>query len=76
MCLWFPENDRRNHPMYSDSYNIQSAVDTDTHLIVTHDVINAGHDRERLLPIAKAAKAALRRSEMSAVADKGYFSSR
>ena len=56
VCLRFPENDRRNHPMYSDSYNIQSAVDTDTHLIVTHDVINAGHDREQLTPMAKAAK--------------------
>ena len=28
-------------------YNAQAAVDTETHLIVTHDVINDGHDRER-----------------------------
>lgn len=57
-------------------YNSQSAVDTETHLIVAHDVINAGHDREQLSPMAKAAKAALERDEMSAVADKGYFSGR
>ncbi|WP_254604372.1 integrase core domain-containing protein [Leisingera sp. ANG59] len=57
-------------------YNAQSAVDTETHLIVAHDVINAGHDREQLSPMAKAAKAALGRDEMSAVADKGYFSGR
>ncbi|MDU9005334.1 transposase [Sedimentitalea todarodis] len=57
-------------------YNAQSAVDTETHLIVTHDVINAGHEREQLSPMAKAAKAALGRDEMCAVADKGYFSGR
>lgn len=57
-------------------YNAQSAVDAETHLILTHDVINAGHDREQLSPMAKAAKAALGRGEMSAVADKGYFSGR
>lgn len=57
-------------------YNAQAAVDAETHLIVTHDVINEGHDREQLSPMAKGAKAALGRDEMSAVADKGYFSGR
>ena len=57
-------------------YNAQAAVDTETHLIVTHDVINAGHDREQLSPMAKEAKAVLGCDEMSAVADKGYFSGR
>jgi transposase len=57
-------------------YNAQAAVDAETHLIVTHDVINDGHDREQLSPMAKGAKAALGRDEMSAVADKGYFSGR
>ena len=57
-------------------YNAQAAVDAETHLIVTHDVINAGHDREQLSPMARGAKAALGRDEMSAVADKGYFSGR
>jgi len=57
-------------------YNAQAAADTETHLIVTHDVINDGHDREQLSPMAKAAKTALGRDEMRAVADKGYFSGR
>ncbi len=57
-------------------YNAQAAADTETHLIVTHDVINDGHDREQLSPMAKAAKAALGRDEIRAVADKGYFSGR
>ncbi len=57
-------------------YNAQAAVDAETHLIVTHDVINDGHDREQLSPMARAAKTALGRDEMSAVADKGYFSGR
>lgn len=57
-------------------YNAQAAVDTETHLIVTHDVINSGHDRDQLAPMATEAKAALGRDEMSAIADKGYFSGR
>ena len=57
-------------------YNAQAAVDTETHLIVTHDVINAGHDREQLSSMAKGAKTALGCQKMSAVADKGYFSGR
>ena len=42
-------------------YNAQAAADIETHLIVTHDVINDGHDREQLSPMAKKAKAALGR---------------
>ena len=57
-------------------YNAQAAADAETHLIVTHDVINAGHDRDQLAPMAKGAKATLGRDEMSVVADKGYFSGR
>jgi len=57
-------------------YNVQAAADTETHLIVTHDVINDGHDREQLSPMAKEAKAALERDEIRVLADKGYFSGR
>ena len=57
-------------------YNAQAAADTETHLVVTHDVINDGHDREQLSPMATKAKAALGRDEMRVVADKGYFSGR
>ncbi len=57
-------------------YNAQAAVEPESHLIVAHDVINAGHDRDQLAPMALEAKAALGRDEMSVVADKGYFSGR
>ena len=55
-------------------YNVQAAVDTESHLIVAHDVINSGHDRDQLAPMATEAKIALGRDEISAIADKGYFS--
>ncbi|QXI65808.1 hypothetical protein CP157_03600 (plasmid) [Paracoccus marcusii] len=57
-------------------YNVQTAVDTETHLIVAHEVTNQGHDRDLLVPMAKAAKDVLRRDEMHVLADKGYFSGR
>ena len=56
-------------------YNVQSAVDTETHLIVAHEVTNKGFDRDQLAPMAKAAKEALGRDDLHAIADKGYFSS-
>ena len=37
-------------------YNVQVAVDTEHHLIVTHEVTNAGSDRSQLSPMAKAGK--------------------
>lgn len=33
-------------------YNVQSAVDTETHLIVAHEVTNKGFDRDQLAPMA------------------------
>jgi transposase len=41
------------------SYNVQSAVNTETHLIVAHEVTNQGFDRDQLSPMAIAAKATL-----------------
>ena len=55
-------------------YNAQCAVDTETHIIVSHDVTNKGFDRDQLSPLAIAAKEALGRDELHALADKGYFS--
>jgi len=55
-------------------YNVQVAVETKHHLIVTHEVINEGSDRAQLSPMAMAAKAALRVEKLDAVADRGYFS--
>lgn len=50
-------------------YNVQSAVDTGTHLIVAHEVTNQGFDRDQLALMAKAAKAALGRKNLHVVAD-------
>src|SRR5215471_5162982 len=33
-------------------YNVQTAVDVEHHLIVAHEVTNAGHDRTQLVPMA------------------------
>lgn len=55
-------------------YNVQNAVDTETHIIVTHEVTNQGYDRDQLHPMATAAKDALGRDDLHAIADKGYFS--
>ena len=37
-------------------YNVQVAVDTKHHLIVTHEVTNVGTDRSQLASMAKEAK--------------------
>jgi transposase len=54
-------------------YNVQTAVDTENHLIVHHDVTNVGSDRSQLASTAKAAKAVLGVDTLEAVADRGYF---
>ena len=56
-------------------YNVQAAVDTENHLIVAHDVVTTGSDREQLSRMSKAAKDALKRETIDVVADRGYFSS-
>jgi transposase len=54
-------------------YNVQVAVDTEHHLIVTHEVTNVGSDRSQLARVAKEAKATLQAQTLDAVADRGYF---
>jgi len=54
-------------------YNVQVAVDTEHHLIVTHEVTNVGSDRSQLANVAKDAKAVLQVDKLQAVADRGYF---
>jgi transposase len=56
-------------------YNVQAAVDTKHHLIVTHDVTNVGNDRAQLTKMAAAARAEMGKTKMQAIADRGYFSS-
>jgi len=55
-------------------YNVQVAVDTKHHLIVTHEVTNDGSDRAQLATIASQAKEVLGVDELEAVADRGYYS--
>ena len=56
-------------------YNVQTAVDTKHHLIVTHDVTNVGTDRSQLASVAREAKAAIATESLDVVADRGYFNS-
>jgi transposase len=56
-------------------YNVQVAVDTEHHLIVTHEVTNVGSDRAQLAHVAQETKATLQTEKLEAVADRGYFSS-
>ena len=55
-------------------YNVQAAVDARHHLIVAHDVTNVGHDRAELARMATQAKDAMGHDQITAVADRGYFS--
>ena len=55
-------------------YNVQTAVDTNHHLIVANYVTNAVSDRCELSTIAKLAQEALGKQEMIVLADKGYYS--
>jgi transposase len=54
-------------------YNVQTAVDTEHHLIVHHEVTNVGSDRSQLANAAKATKEVLGVDRLEAVADRGYF---
>jgi transposase len=54
-------------------YNVQTAVDTKNHLIVTHEVTNVGSDRQQLKKMAEAAREALGTEKLTAIADRGYY---
>jgi transposase len=56
-------------------YNVQTAVDTQHHLIVAHEVTNVGSDRDQLSSMAKQAREAMASGTLSVVADRGYFKS-
>ena len=56
-------------------YNVQVAVDTENHLIITHEVTNSGSDRSQLAKVGKQAKAVLGVDTLEAVADRGYYNS-
>jgi transposase len=54
-------------------YNVQTAVDARHHLIVEHDVTNNGSDRDQLSDMAKKARTAIGTTQLTAIADRGYF---
>ena len=54
-------------------YNVQTAVETKHHLIVTHEVTNVGSDRAQLSKMALAAREAMGKKKLRAFADRGYF---
>ncbi|POA31769.1 MULTISPECIES: IS1182 family transposase [unclassified Pseudomonas] len=56
-------------------YNVQTAVDTQHHLIVAHEVTNVGSDRDQLRSMARQAREAIASDTLSVVADRGYFKS-
>ncbi len=56
-------------------YNVQVAVETENHLIITHEVTNSGSDGAQLARVGQAAKAVMQADTLQAVADRGYFNS-
>jgi len=65
----------QSHSAYTVGYNVQSAVDTEHHLIVAHEVTNVGIDKGHLGSMAGKARKALGAETIEALADRGYFKS-
>ncbi|CAM5196351.1 IS1182 family transposase [Alishewanella longhuensis] len=55
------------------SYNVQTAVDAKHHLIVAHEVTNIP-DRGQLTTVTKLAQEAVGKTDITVLADKGYYS--
>jgi transposase len=56
-------------------YNVQTVVDTKNHLIVAHEVTNTGSDRAQLSAMGQAAREAMGKRRLKAIADRGYYNS-
>ena len=54
-------------------YNVQTAVDAQHHLIVAHEVITEGVDRDQLSRMAEQAREATGIEDLTVVADRSYF---
>ena len=55
-------------------YNLQAAVDTDSHIVVAHEVLNLSHDRTSLATMGRQAAEATGADTLTVLADRGYFS--
>jgi len=53
-------------------YNVQSAVDTDSGLIIHHEVTDEGDDRRQLYPMAQQTKTELDQEMLTVLAEGGY----
>ncbi len=53
-------------------YNVQTAVDEETGLIIHHEVTDEGSDNRQLQPMAQAAKTELKADKLTLLADAGY----
>ena len=53
-------------------YNVQSAVDADSGMIIHHQVTDEGEDRRQLYPMAQQTKAELDQETLNVLADGGY----
>jgi transposase len=56
-------------------YNVQTAVETEHHLIVTHEVINQNNDRDCLTAMGTQARTEMGVEDLEVVADRGYYKS-
>ena len=65
----------QSHSAYVVGYNVQSAVGTQHHLIVVHEVSNVGIDKGHLSSMAGKARDALEAEAIEVLADRGYFKS-
>ena len=54
-------------------FNVQIAVDAEHHLIVAHEVTNVGSDRAQLTAISSKARDATGCTEVTVLADRGYY---
>jgi transposase len=55
-------------------YNLQAAVDTESHIVVAHEVLNVSHDRTSLANMGRQAAEATDTDALTVLADRGYFS--
>ena len=55
-------------------YNVQMVAEAKHHLIVAHEVTNRGHDRDSLASMTQAAREAMGKKRLRAIADRGYYS--
>lgn len=54
-------------------YNVQTAVESENHLIISYDVVQDGNDHNQLANMAKQAKEILESEQLRVTADTGYY---